>query len=188
MRKDLKPAAILFPEPAIVIGTYDEDGTPNAMLAAWSAMSDFKQIFIALDMTHKTADNIKNRKAFTVSVLDEAHYKQGDYLGMVTGRKVADKVERAGLHPVKSTHVDAPYFEEFPLTFECSLAELDTEHERVFGDIVNINAEESILDEKGKVDITKLQPVSFDPVANTYVRVSGLVGHAFKDGSAYLKK
>lgn len=188
MRKNLKPKAIIYPQPAVIIGTYNEDGTPDAMQAAWVAMSDYKQIFIALDMSHKSADNIKARKAFTVSMLDEDHVVQGDYVGIVSGHKVPDKVAKAGLHAVKSENVDAPYFEEFPLTFECTVSELDTEKERLFGDIVNITADEKILDEKGRILIEKLKPVSLDPVMNKYVRVGGVVADAFRAGAVLMKK
>ena len=98
MRKSFEPRAWLYPEPVLVIGTYNEDGTANAMVAAWGAMSDYKQIFIALDLSHKTADNIRGRQAFTVSITDAAHIPQADYVGSVSGRDVPDKVEVAGLH------------------------------------------------------------------------------------------
>lgn len=98
MRKSFEPRAWLYPEPVLVIGTYNEDGTANAMVAAWGAMSDFKQIFIALDLSHKTADNIRGRQAFTVSITDADHIPQADYVGSVSGRDVPDKVEVAGLH------------------------------------------------------------------------------------------
>ena len=177
MRKSFEPRAWLYPEPVLVIGTYNEDGTANAMVAAWGAMSDFKQIFIALDRSHKTADNIRGRQAFTVSITDSAHIPQADYVGSVSGRDVPDKVEVAGLHVCRAEKVDAPYFEEFPLTFECSLAELDE----------NITADECILDGRGRIDVEKLAPIAFDPVNNTYLHVSGKAGQAFHDGLVYKK-
>lgn len=187
MRKSFEPRAWLYPEPVLVIGTYNEDGTANAMVAAWGAMSDYKQIFIALDLSHKTADNIRGRQAFTVSITDAAHIPQADYVGSVSGRDVPDKVEVAGLHVCCAEKVDAPYFEEFPLTFECSLAELDENKERVFGNIENITADECILDGRGRIDVEKLAPIAFDPVSHTYLHVSGKAGQAFHDGLVYKK-
>jgi hypothetical protein len=50
------------------------------------------------------------------------------------------------------------------------------------GRIVNVCADESVLNERGKVDPAKLRPITFDPMNNTYVVLGETVGQAFKDG------
>ena len=187
MRKNFKPNAWLLPAPVLIIGSYNEDGTANAMTAAWGAMSDYTQIFLALDFSHKTAANILKRKAFTVSVVDANHVKEADYVGMVSGNDICDKVENAELHVIKSKHVDAPYFSEFPMTFECRVAQVDMEKERVFGDIINISLEEHVLDEQGQIDRNKLNPICIDSISGTYCKVTEAIGKSFHEGTVFKK-
>ena len=103
---------------------------------------------------HKTADNLRARRAFTISVANQDHLEAADYFGMVTGNKVPDKFERTGLHAVRSERVDAPVVTEFPLTIECRVVDMKTTDGtmRVVGEIVNVLADETVLDERGRVD------------------------------------
>ena len=126
--------------------------------------------------------NIQARKAFTVSMADAAHVVACDYVGIVSGNKVPDKFEKAGFHATKSEFVDAPLIDELPMTLECTLVSYDPETCRLVGEIVNVSADERILDENGKIDPAKLEPITFDPVNNAYLKLGEKVGNAFKDG------
>ncbi|MBC5687696.1 flavin reductase family protein [Mediterraneibacter sp. NSJ-55] len=183
MRKNFGAKPFTYPQPVLIIATYGEDGTPDAMNAAWGGISESNQISMCLSAGHKTVKNILARKAFTVSMADEAHVVEADYVGIVSGNKVPDKLEKAGLHTFPSEFVDAPLIEEFPMALECRLISYDTEYERVVGEIVNVNADEKILDENGKIDPAKLKPITFDPVNYTYLALGEKVGNAFKDGN-----
>lgn len=184
MRKNFGVKTFLYPQPVLIIATYDENGVPNAMNAAWGGISEANEVAICVDNEHKTAENVVARGAFTVSMADVEHMVACDYVGVVSGNKVPDKFERAGFHAVRSEFVDAPLIEELPLALECRLKSYDEETCRMVGEIVNVCADEKILDEKGKIDPEKLQPITFDPVHHTYRALGAIVGKAFRDGLA----
>ena len=169
---------LMYPQPVLIIGTYDENGIPNAMNAAWGITTDFKEITIALS-DHKTTDNLKLKKAFTVSMATEAQVVPCDYVGIESARKVSDKFSKAGFHATRAEFVDAPLIDELPLALECRVKSF--ENEILVGEIVNVSADESVITD-GKVDIKKLKPISFDPFGNAYFAVGEKVGDAFKDG------
>ncbi len=181
MRKNFGKQSWMYPLPVLIIGTYNEDGTANAMNAAWGGIYDTNQVCVCLSADHKTTINIKNRKAFTLSFADAAHVKEADYLGIVSGNKVPDKLAKAGLHPMKSEFVDAPLIEELPMALECRLIKI-TEDGDVIGEIVNVSADEKILDSQGKISPALFQPITFDPVNNAYLTLGGKIGNAFHDG------
>ena len=182
MRKNFGAKPYTYPQPVFIIAAYDENGTPDAMNAAWGGISDDTQISMCLSAGHKTVKNIQARKAFTVSMADAAHVVACDYVGIVSGNKVPDKFEKAGFHATKSEFVDAPLIDELPMTLECTLVSYDPETCRLVGEIVNVSADERILDENGKIDPAKLEPITFDPVNNAYLKLGEKVGNAFKDG------
>ena len=181
MRKDFGAKALLFPMPVLIIGTYDENGNPNAMNAAWGGISDDTQISICLSPTHKTVENLKLKKAFTVSVADAKHLAECDYVGIASGNNVPDKFAKAGFTAVKSDKVDAPLIAELPFALECEVVSYDDKTCRLVGEIVNVCADESVLTD-GKIDIAKLQPLIYNPSAHTYHVVGNKVGNAFSDG------
>ena len=183
MRKNFGPKAICYPMPVFIIGTYNADGTPNAMNAAWGGISEETEITICVDSTHKTAENLLKRKAFTVSMATAGFLTACDYVGIVSGTKVPDKFEKAGFHAVKSEFVDAPLIEELPMALECEVISYDTESCHLVGRIVNVCAEESVLGENGKVDAVKLAPLTYDPMNHQYLVLGEKVGQAFHDGA-----
>ena len=182
MRKNFGAKSWLYPMPVLIIGTYDETGIPDAMNAAWGMISDTDKVTICLDASHKTVKNILIKKDFTVSMADAKNVIAADYVGIVSGNDVPDKVAKTGWHVTKSEFVDAPIFEELPMTLECKMISYDKETELMTGEIVNICVDESILGENGKIDLTKFQPITYDPVHHDYLTLGEKVGNAFKDG------
>ncbi len=182
MRKNFGAKTYLYPMPVLIIAAYDENGVANAMNAAWGGISDADKISMCLSAGHKTVKNILQKKAFTVSVGDEAHMVECDYLGIASGNTVENKLEKAGLHTVKSEFVDAPLIEELPMALDCELLSYNPETGIMTGKIVNVNADERILDESGKIDPAKFNPITFDAVSNSYLKLGAKVGNAFSDG------
>ena len=182
MRKNFGAKPILYPQPVFIIATYNDDGTANAMNAAWGGISEENEIMICLSASHKTTKNILARGAFTVSMATADHVAACDYVGIVSANDVPDKVARAGFHTTKSEFVDAPLIDELPMAVECKLISYDENTCRLIGEIVNVCADESILNEKGKVDPAKLRPITFDPMNNDYLVLGDMVGNAFGDG------
>ena len=182
MRKNFGAKPILYPQPVFIIAAYDEHGVPNAMNAAWGGISEEAEISICVSADHKTTKNILARGAFTVSMADAAHVAECDYLGVVSGNQVADKLTHIGFHTTKSEFVDAPIIDELPMAVECKLISYDEDTCRLVGEIVNVSADESVLNEKGKIDPAKLCPITFDPMNNAYLVLGEKVGNAFFDG------
>lgn len=191
MKKDLGAKDILFPTPVLIVGTYDKDGTPNAMNVAWGGLcsSTPPAIAISIRPERKTYQNILEKRAFTVNVASEAVMAEADYFGLVSGNE-ARKLDHVSVTPVKAEHVDAPYLAEFPLALECRVMEILNvgRHAHIIGEIINIVADEAVLDEKGHVDVTKLKAIGYDPAGNHYVAASEIVGAAFSAGLALAKK
>lgn len=182
MRKNFVVKPAVYPMPVFIIAAYDENGVPNAMNAAWGGVSEENEISICISAGHKTTKNILTRKAFTVSMADEEHVAACDYVGIVSGNKVPDKFARAGFHATKSEFVDAPIIDELKMAVECELISYDEQSCRLVGRIVNVSADESVLNEKGKVDPAKLKPITFDTMNNAYLGLGAKVGNAFSDG------
>jgi flavin reductase (DIM6/NTAB) family NADH-FMN oxidoreductase RutF len=185
MKKSIGAETIIYPTPVLVVGTYDAIGKPNAMTAAWGGIccSSPPCVAIALRKATYTYGNIVQQEAFTINIPSEKHARCADYFGIVSGR-MANKFDISGLTPIKSTLVNAPYIEEFPFALECKLIhkiEIGL-HTQFIGEILDIKAEEGVLDEKGKLDIEKVRPIFYAPGAKVYYRMGEFLGEAFSIG------
>ncbi len=182
MRKSLQPKAYIYPLPVLIIGTYDENGQPNAMNAAWGTVCDTAQVSICLSASHKTVKNLLKTKEFTVAMADEKNLLPADFVGVVSANKEPNKLEKTGWNIKKSQLVNAPIIEELPLVLECKLVSYDTESEICIGEVVGVSADEAILNEAGKVDLTKFKPLCYDCDTHGYYTLGNRVGQAFSDG------
>lgn len=183
MRKDLGPKSFLYPMPVLMIGTYDENGEVDLMNAAWGSIYDYNQITISLG-GHVTTDNIRKNREFTVSFATRKTVMASDYVGLVSKAKEPLKIQKSGLHPFKSDKINAPMFEEYPLTLECRLISLEGEMGEggtLIGEIINVSVDESILTD-GKIDVKKLEPIAFDGANAKYHVLGEEVADAFRIG------
>lgn len=183
MRKNFGAKPWTYPQPVFILATYGEDGTPDAMNAAWGGISDDKQLSMCISAGHKTTANILARKAFTVSMAVAEQVVAADYVGIVSGDKVPDKLAKAGWHTTKSETVDAPLIDELPFALECEFVSYDENTGLLLGKICNVCAEESILTD-GKVDLSKFHPITYDSSGHGYYALGEKVGNAFSDGKA----
>lgn len=183
MRKNFGAKPMVYPMPVFILGTYGENDVPDAMNAAWGGISEATEISVCISENHKTTENILARGAFTVSIPDADNTVAADYVGIVSGNDVPDKIARASWHAVKSEFVDAPLFEELPMALECKLKSYDPESCRLVGEIVNVCADERILGDDGMIDLSKFRPITYDPVHHTYRVLGEVVGQAFSDGN-----
>lgn len=183
MRIDFGAKPYTYPQPVYMLGSYDEDGKADVMNAAWGGISESNRISLCISENHQTTRNILLRKAFTVSMATVETMTACDYCGLVSGAKEPDKMKKAGLHDTHASHVDAPMFEELPMTVECRLVSYDPESCHLQGEIVNVCADERVLTD-GKIDPAKLRPIVFDPVNARYYALGDVVGNAFRDGLA----
>lgn len=182
MRKNLTATAYIYPMPVLIIGTYDENGTPNAMNAAWGTVCDTTKVSICLSASHKTVKNLLKTKAFTVAMADVKNLIPADYVGIISGNKTTDKIKNTGWTVAKSDFVNAPIFMELPLVLECKLVNYDTDTEICVGEVVNVSADDSILDEKNKIDLSRFEPLCYDCGGYGYYKLGEKVGNAFSDG------
>ena len=190
MQKNLGVKPFLFPMPTYMIGTYNPDNTPDVMMMAWGGICAEDCVALNLEASHKTVANLKERKAFTLAVPGTDTLRQSDFLGIASANQLADKFARTGLHAVKSERVDAPVITEYPLTLECEVTEMQTQPYglRVLGKIVNVLADEKVVDAAGKIDPAKLQAFVFDQMQNGYYAVGNKIGQAWHSGADLMKK
>ena len=190
MSKDLGVQPYLFPMPTYMIGTYNEDNTVDVMMMAWGGICAEDMVALNLESDHKTVANLQLRKAFTLSVPGTDTLRESDFLGIASSNKMPDKFERTGLHAVKSERVDAPVITEYPLTLECEVVQMQSQPYglHVLGKIVNVIADEKILDDSGKIDAGKIHAFAFDQMKNGYYAVGEKVGQAWQSGADLMKK
>ena len=179
MRKNIKITEAIFPMPVLMIATYNEDGSIDVMNAAWGTMLERNQVILNLTETHKTVKNIKERKAFTVSIADSDHVVEADYFGIVSGNNTPNKFENSSLTATKSENIDAPIINEFPICLECEFIEYG--ECGVIGKVVNVTADDKVMN-GDNVDISLVNAIAFDPYTHGYYKVNERVGNAFKDG------
>ena len=190
MKKNLGVVQAVFPMPVLMVAAYDENNIVNAMNAAWGMICNTDKIALFIDEDHKTTQNILKTKAFTVSLADKPHMDVADFFGIATGNKMPDKFERTGYKAVKSSFVNAPIIEEFPVVMECELAEVVSTDSFycIVGKIVNTAAEECVLSENGKIDPAKLDVLIFDQFQHGYYTAGEQVGKAWNAGAGLMKK
>lgn len=181
MKKDFGKKTWLYPMPVLIIGTYDKDGNPNLMNAAWGGIFNSNQICICIDKSHKTTKNVVETKAFTVSIADTQNVIACDYVGISSANNTSDKIAKSGFTLTKSKFVNAPVVEELKMVLECEAVGYNEETEQLVGNIINVAVDESILTDD-KVDLSKFSPITFDSVNNNYVELGKIVGKAFSDG------
>jgi flavin reductase (DIM6/NTAB) family NADH-FMN oxidoreductase RutF len=185
MKKSLGANTIVPTTPVWVVGTYDEEGKPNVMTAAWGGVCCSKPpcIYVSLRKATYTYHNIVDRKAFTVSIPSETFTKEADYFGISSGKTV-DKFSATGLTSVKSDLVDAPYVKEFPLVIECKLLKVVEIglHTEFIGEIVDVKVDSNVLNEKNFPDIEKVKPIVWNMAGMTYHKVGKSTGQAFSIG------
>lgn len=185
MKKSLGAKTIVYPTPVFVVGTYDKAGKPNVMTAAWGGMCCSKPPCIAISLRKATYTygNIVGQKAFTISIPSQSYVKEADYFGIASAKK-EDKFSVAGLTPMKSDHVNAPYVGEFPFVLECRLlhtVEIGL-HTQFIGEIVDVKADEAVIGEDGLPDIQKVKPMIFAPDSRAYYGVGEYLAKAFSIG------
>lgn len=190
MSKNLGVKPYLFPMPTYMIGTYNEDDSVDVMMMAWGGICAEDMVALNLEAEHKTVVNLEARKAFTLAVPSKETMRESDFLGIASANKMADKFERTGLHAVKSERVDAPVITEYPLTLECEVVEMQSQPYglRVLGKIVNVIADEKILDDNGKIDAGKLNAFVFDQMQNGYYAIGEKIGQAWHSGADLMRK
>lgn len=189
MKKDLGVQQAVFPMPVLMVAAYDENEKVNVMNVAWGQICGADRIYLCIGKGKKTLSNILVSKAFTVALADRPHMDVADFYGIASGNKMDDKFERTGYTAVRSDKVHAPIIEEFPVVMECEfLEELDTEYiHGIVGRIVNVKAEESVLNDEGKVDVLKLNVLMFDNYCHGYYSVGEKEGQAWDAGMSLMK-
>ena len=174
----------VLPQPVLIIGTYNNDGTPNAMNAAWGGQWDSKEIMICMG-SHATTENLDRCGEFTVAFATKDTMVAADFVGIVSGKNDPEKMQKTGWTAIKSEHVNAPVFTDFPMTLECRILRKIDETEdgyNLIAEIVNTLVDEAYLAEDGKPDVEKMQLISYEPVHHGYLVMGERVGNAFADG------
>lgn len=188
-RTQMGAKLFVTPQPALMIGTYDENGNPDVMMAAWGGQCDMNQVCFRLS-PHRTTTNLRATKEFTLSFATQRDVAQSDYFGIVSANDVPDKIARAGFTVTKSANINAPIINEYPLTLECKVVEIMERGDDgcfVIGEIVNTIADPAILTD-GNIDLDNLQPIVFDMATLSYRSVGGIVGKAWGSGKVFVEE
>ena len=189
-QKKLGAVPEVFPMPVLMVAAYDDNGVVNVMNAAWGMTCAMDKIALFINKDHKTTQNIRATRAFTAAIADVAHMMEADFFGIATGNKMPDKFSRSGLMAVKSEVVNAPVIDAFPVTMECELLEIiETENVyQVVGRVVNVLADESVLEDNGKVSPEKIHALIFDQFRSGYYALGEKVGQAWNAGKPLMTK
>ena len=174
----------MLPQPVLIIGTYNSDGTPNAMNAAWGGQWDAKEIVISMG-AHATTENLARCNDFTVAFATKDTMVASDFVGIVSAKNDPEKMKKTGWTAIKADNVNAPVFTDFPMTLECRILRKIDESEEgyyIVAEIVNILVNEEYLSEDGKPNVEKMQLITYDPVHHGYIALGDRVGNAFFDG------
>ena len=174
----------MLPQPVLIIGTYNSDGTPNAMNAAWGGQWDAKEIVISMG-AHATTENLARCNDFTVAFATKDTMVASDFVGIVSAKNDPEKMLKTGWTAIKADNVNAPVFTDFPMTLECRILRKIDESEEgyyIVAEIVNILVNEEYLAEDGKPNVEKMQLITYDPVHHGYISLGERVGNAFSDG------
>lgn len=174
----------VLPQPVLIIGTYNSDGTPNAMNAAWGGQWDSKEIMISMG-SHATTENLARCEEFTVAFATKKTMVASDFVGIVSAKNDPQKMQKTGWVAVKSENVNAPIFTDFPMTLECRILRKIDETEdgyNIIAEIINILVDENYLAQDGKPDVEKMQLITYEPVSHGYLVIGERVGNAFADG------
>jgi flavin reductase (DIM6/NTAB) family NADH-FMN oxidoreductase RutF len=191
-KRSLGARPLLYPLPVFLVATYDAEGKPNVMAAAWGGIcsSDPVSLTVSVRPERWTHDALLARKAFTVCIAPESMVVAADYVGIASGRRY-DKFPIAGFTPIRAEKVDAPYIAECPVVLECSLSQTVRlgAHTMMIGAILDVKADEDSLDASGEFpDILKIAPLIYDSGSRRYYGIGRLVGPAHSFGKALLKK
>lgn len=181
MRKNIGVKSYLYPQLVMIIGTYDKEGNPNAMNAAWGGMADFDKVIVCLS-NHKTTENIAVTNEFTISIGDANHVVECDYVGLVSQKDDKEKMKKSHFTTTKASYVNAPIINELALCLECKLIKI-LENDLYLAQIINVNVDEKILDKENNISLEKFIPISYDPSTHGYYKINGRVGNAFSDGN-----
>lgn len=182
--KSFDPKPWMAPQPVLIIGTYNENGTPNAMNAAWAGTWDMQEIMISMG-AHATTENLNREGVFTVAFATTGTLVAADYVGIVSAKNEPDKITKTGWKVEKASKINAPVFTDFPMTMECRIKEKIDESETgyyIVAEVLNILVDEKYLAEDGKPDIEKMNLITYDPVHMSYIQLGAKVGNAFKEG------
>ena len=182
--KSFGPKPWMLPQPVLIIGTYNNDGTPNAMNAAWAGQWDAKEIMISMG-SHITTDNLARCNEFSIAFATKDTLVASDFVGIVSAKNDPLKIQKTGWTAIKSENVNAPVFTDFPMTMECRILRKIDESEEgyyIVAEIVNILVDEKYVSEDGKPDVEKMELITYEPIHHGYVTLGKRVGNAFSDG------
>ena len=185
MKKSLGARTLIYPTPVLVVCTYDNEGKPNAMTAAWGGIccSSPPCVAISLRKATYTYGSLMAKKAFTINIPSENYVREADYFGMVSGKK-EDKFAKTGLTPVNSEFVDAPYIKEFPINLECKIIHI-TEiglHTQFIGEVMDVKIDDTIQEKGGQPMIEQIKPLIFALESGSYYAIGKKIAQAYSIG------
>ena len=192
MKINQKPRTMMFPAPAVIASAYDGEGNADCCTLAFATMCSHHPpaVMIAINTTlkRKTLKSILHSKEFSLAFPSVEHVDETDYIGIASGYDT-DKLEDVGFTFKDAELINAPIINEFKVSLECKvmhIAEVGS-HTQITGEIVNVQADESVLDDKGKISYEKLDPICYDDVSHSYFKIGDFIAKSHKTGLKFKK-
>ncbi len=172
-----KPGNMLYPLPVVLVSAASGDGRKNLFTVAWTGTicSDPPMVSISVRPERYSYDMIRESGEFVINLTTEKLAFATDYCGVRSGRDV-DKWKEMGLTPVRGTLGKAPMVKESPVNIECRVTEVKElgTHHMFLAEVAAVHADEAYMDEKGRFDLAKAQPIVYSH--GTYYTVGRPLG------------
>ncbi|MGN0399313.1 MAG: flavin reductase family protein [Blautia sp.] len=159
-----RPGNMLYPLPAVLVTVADENGKDNIITVAWAGTvcTNPPMVSISVRPERYSYAILCETREFVINLTTEKMAFATDYCGVKSGRDV-DKFKEMKLTREQASHVGAPLIKESPVSIECRVREIQElgSHSLFLADVLAVHVESDYMDEKGKFDLAKAQPMVY---------------------------
>lgn len=186
MKKQIGKKQLIYPLPAVLVATFNEDHSPNAMTAAWcsTCCNEPPSVGVAIHKKRLTYENIQRSGAFSINIPAASQATEVDFIGIVSGKRQHNKLEVARLSTSSATHVDAPLIDSCPICIECKLTKSLPigSHTWFVGEVMETHVDERAVGDDGALDVDVIDPLVYCTTVKQYRRLGDVVARAFDEG------
>ena len=187
-----KPGNMLYPLPAVMVSCRRQGERPNIITVAWSGTvnTDVPMLYISVRKSRYSYDILRETREFVVNLVNKDLTYAADFCGVRSGRDV-DKFAEMKLTELPSKNIKAPGIAESPVNIECRVKKIMPlgSHDMFLAKVTAVQVDESLLDEKGKLDLNKAHLVAYSHGEyQTFDNILGTFGYSVKKKDKKEKK
>lgn len=187
-----RPGNMLYPVPAVLVSVADSAGNDNLITIAWTGTvcSDPAMTYISVRKERYSHHMLKENKEFVINLVSKEICRAADFCGVRSGCDL-DKFEATGLTREKASTVNVPLVKESPVNIECKVTQVLElgSHDMFLAKVTAVQVDESLLDEKGKLDLNKAHLVAYSHGEyQTFDNILGIFGYSVKKKDKKEKK